>query len=102
MIRRPPRSTLFPYTTLFRSGLVGAGLGHRGGSALDREALVGFVGVRGAGEVARWDGCAPGSAAVLAAREAGRPADRGRGGHARRGAVERLRAVDVVAGATRE
>src|SRR5687767_15772697 len=22
MIRRPPRSTLFPYTTLFRSGLV--------------------------------------------------------------------------------
>src|SRR3712207_8634728 len=28
MIRRPPRSTLFPYTTLFRSGLV-AGLDHR-------------------------------------------------------------------------
>src|SRR3712207_8334639 len=25
MIRRPPRSTLFPYTTLFRSGLRGAG-----------------------------------------------------------------------------
>src|SRR5256885_7450812 len=25
MIRRPPRSTLFPYTTLFRSGHVGAG-----------------------------------------------------------------------------
>src|SRR5256885_9605092 len=24
MIRRPPRSTLFPYTTLFRSGLRGA------------------------------------------------------------------------------
>src|SRR3712207_8360283 len=23
MIRRPPRSTLFPYTTLFRAGLVG-------------------------------------------------------------------------------
>src|SRR3712207_8695202 len=23
MIRRPPRSTLFPYTTLFRSGYVG-------------------------------------------------------------------------------
>src|SRR5690349_22950265 len=23
MLRRPPRSTLFPYTTLFRSGLVG-------------------------------------------------------------------------------
>src|SRR2546427_6205749 len=26
MIRRPPRSTLFPYTTLFRSGLNLAGL----------------------------------------------------------------------------
>src|SRR5687767_15187280 len=24
MLRRPPRSTLFPYTTLFRSGLVDA------------------------------------------------------------------------------
>src|SRR3712207_8734862 len=24
MIRRPPRSTLFPYTTLFRSGLIAA------------------------------------------------------------------------------
>src|SRR5687767_15666420 len=24
MIRRPPRSTLFPYTTLFRSGALGA------------------------------------------------------------------------------
>src|SRR5256885_8219813 len=26
MIRRPPRSTLFPYTTLFRSGRAGAPL----------------------------------------------------------------------------
>src|SRR5258708_25386205 len=26
MIRRPPRSTLFPYTTLFRSDLVALGL----------------------------------------------------------------------------
>src|SRR3712207_7263526 len=40
MIRRPPRSTLFPYTTLFRSGLrmlekyavqVGGGHNHRHG-----------------------------------------------------------------------
>src|SRR2546430_8225569 len=32
MIRRPPRSTLFPYTTLFRSvvGLLRAGAGHDG------------------------------------------------------------------------
>src|SRR5438067_4886709 len=29
MMRRPPRSTLFPYTTLFRSGCrVGSGDGH--------------------------------------------------------------------------
>src|SRR2546421_7866539 len=27
MIRRPPRSTLFPYTTLFRSGSAGEGVG---------------------------------------------------------------------------
>src|SRR2546430_12079179 len=31
MIRRPPRSTLFPYTTLFRSGIDGAALTVAGG-----------------------------------------------------------------------
>src|SRR2546426_6109027 len=40
MIRRPPRSTLFPYTTLFRSRrLVGIGGGaddNRGGRAVGR------------------------------------------------------------------
>src|SRR5256885_14404158 len=34
MIRRPPRSTLFPYTTLFRSAVAGAGV-----SALVRYAV---------------------------------------------------------------
>ena len=29
MIRRPPRSTLFPYTTLFRSGIGGCELAER-------------------------------------------------------------------------
>src|SRR2546430_13297588 len=33
MIRRPPRSTLFPYTTLFRSGHADLGNAERGGSA---------------------------------------------------------------------
>src|SRR3712207_3040892 len=33
MIRRPPRSTLFPYTTLFRSGLKGGLADLRGGQA---------------------------------------------------------------------
>src|SRR5256885_9526534 len=44
MIRRPPRSTLFPYTTLFRSGDQGSGVGDPdradrlggGGGRLDR------------------------------------------------------------------
>src|SRR3712207_7004628 len=31
MIRRPPRSTLFPYTTLFRSAAFRSGGGGRGG-----------------------------------------------------------------------
>src|SRR2546422_5614190 len=31
MIRRPPRSTLFPYTTLFRSDLLRVGLGRQEG-----------------------------------------------------------------------
>src|SRR3712207_7772769 len=34
MIRRPPRSTLFPYTTLFRSGAGGAGDPARGRAQL--------------------------------------------------------------------
>src|SRR2546425_6696344 len=52
MIRRPPRSTLFPYTTLFRSGL---GLGP-GTTALGRRARWGLS-VAGA-----LDGEGPGSA----------------------------------------
>src|SRR2546422_1737718 len=39
MIRRPPRSTLFPYTTLFRSRLIFALVCHR--SLLFRTAPVG-------------------------------------------------------------
>src|SRR3712207_8273819 len=42
MIRRPPRSTLFPYTTLFRSGVpavrVVPGQRHRPGPLLDEPA----------------------------------------------------------------
>src|SRR2546430_9531841 len=50
MIRRPPRSTLFPYTTLFRSAQVDVeGVGHpvAAGAALDVP-----LGVQGAEDVA--------------------------------------------------
>src|SRR5256886_9148076 len=40
MIRRPPRSTLFPYTTLFRSGACVVG-DFRSGRKLGRSALAG-------------------------------------------------------------
>src|SRR2546429_6382137 len=51
MIRRPPRSTLFPYTTLFRSvddlgelELLGHRIKGSGSSKLEREALGGHRG----------------------------------------------------------
>src|SRR2546427_8418715 len=40
MIRRPPRSTLFPYTTLFRSGR-GGGVARRAAPVEDDRHLVG-------------------------------------------------------------
>src|SRR5258708_24349181 len=42
MIRRPPRSTLFPYTTLFRS-LAGLRMFPRGGSAIDAGVAAGIA-----------------------------------------------------------
>src|SRR3712207_7102206 len=39
MIRRPPRSTLFPYTTLFRSAAAQAGPRAQQGERDEREAL---------------------------------------------------------------
>src|SRR5258707_1528676 len=40
MIRRPPRSTLFPYTTLFRSGI-----GQDGVSSLRRAGVIDLDGI---------------------------------------------------------
>src|SRR3989442_11993084 len=48
MIRRPPRSTLFPYTTLFRSQVATLG---RGGSDLTATLLGRALGAR---DVALW------------------------------------------------
>src|SRR3989442_4473635 len=41
MIRRPPRSTLFPYTTLFRSWNAVLDADHPGASCVHRSALTG-------------------------------------------------------------
>src|SRR3712207_8118110 len=46
MIRRPPRSTLFPYTTLFRSRGTGAVLGRRGALRSDGALLLRVLDVR--------------------------------------------------------
>src|SRR3712207_7764170 len=43
MIRRPPRSTLFPYTTLFRSA---HGLGHQVEQLAPAEGVLGVAGQR--------------------------------------------------------
>src|SRR3712207_8578410 len=42
MIRRPPRSTLFPYTTLFRSGSLAQRPGHGGHAWVFLQYLLGF------------------------------------------------------------
>src|SRR3989442_7175669 len=50
MIRRPPRSTLFPYTTLFRSPRIEQRLQHgveRGAGAHGHEDVIGGVGQAG-------------------------------------------------------
>src|SRR3712207_8222189 len=62
MIRRPPRSTLFPYTTLFRSGHVLGNRQIRSGEAEPLEPRPAAAGRR----------AAPGGRAALA----GPPADR--------------------------
>src|SRR5687767_15481504 len=51
MIRRPPRSTLFPYTTLFRSGLRLAG----GRQEEGEEGGQGEAGRAAHGWLRRWD-----------------------------------------------
>src|SRR2546430_4232512 len=40
MIRRPPRSTLFPYTTLFRSAHHGGGFNARNSAQLGEDGVV--------------------------------------------------------------
>src|SRR3712207_7773035 len=60
MIRRPPRSTLFPYTTLFRSGL------HAAGAGLSAGAMGAALGATGSLAGASWDDTAAAVVAALA------------------------------------
>src|SRR3712207_8129044 len=60
MIRRPPRSTLFPYTTLFRSrALAGRLLPAGRGGAAARRALPAVLPVRGACHAGAGSPCGP-------------------------------------------
>src|SRR6266498_5132410 len=55
MIRRPPRSTLFPYTTLFRSRVAGGDLTHPWVGALSWGAItVGMVFFTGVALINGW------------------------------------------------
>src|SRR5687768_18301671 len=49
MIRRPPRSTLFPYTTLFRSGLAGGAVDAAGAREVSGAATAARVAATAAG-----------------------------------------------------
>src|SRR2546428_12876729 len=53
MIRRPPRSTLFPYTTLFRSRLFQGGVGLGGRVSGERAVHARLVGLEAGGALAR-------------------------------------------------
>src|SRR3712207_7225299 len=70
MIRRPPRSTLFPYTTLFRSrnDRVAGGRRHRAGAV----AVGDRAGVTGRRAVAQLTGGRAARAALAVALAAGR------------------------------
>src|SRR5688572_31790184 len=47
MIRRPPRSTLFPYTTLFRSPFTDVRVRRAISHAIDRQGIIDAVWMRG-------------------------------------------------------
>src|SRR5256885_11822451 len=71
MIRRPPRSTLFPYTTLFRSGMKAHELARELG--ISQKELVNFLQQR---RLTRNTAAPLAPGAIEAARSAFRPADR--------------------------
>src|SRR3989454_8648797 len=103
MIRRPPRSTLFPYTTLFRSHVQqgSAGLPRRGAEAAAATRL-GRPGVRPAGDRAlahREAGEAEGAAVPPTARGAALQRAAGPGRSAGAGAARAHPAASQLGGA---
>src|SRR5260370_40744694 len=74
MIRRPPRSTLFPYTALFRSQREGAVVVAARGAGLDREVRLAQVHVGNAQHAAghQGDGGDARRSIVLIGRASGR------------------------------
>src|SRR5207244_9864482 len=81
VLRPPPRSTLFPYTTLFRSPVPRAGRGVLRGRGLARDRVVARCGHDGGRQL---DRAGPASreahARLLLGRPRGIPARRGGGG----------------------
>src|SRR3712207_7573969 len=69
MIRRPPRSTLFPYTTLFRSGRRPAGVAGDRGGALVHQPREGPHDAGDASDAAERDAARPQALAVDGVRE---------------------------------
>src|SRR3712207_8838487 len=68
MIRRPPRSTLFPYTTLFRSPALGGGPAQLPAAAGDEGDVRGRLGARRVLQRAPHAGANRGSAQARARR----------------------------------
>src|SRR2546430_7315003 len=79
MIRRPPRSTLFPYTTLFRSARLAAELRARGcrGDVLIMQSHGGVAPVRESARLAAGAVLSGPAGGVASRRYAGRPPPEG-------------------------
>src|SRR3712207_9317750 len=85
MIRRPPRSTLFPYTTLFRSrGVSSPGLASRVGSFRAGVIALGQPEQRGGDEGAEDDAARAHEEGCVVAGVEGGDGGQGAGGDARR------------------
>src|SRR2546427_5608801 len=109
MIRRPPRSTLFPYTTLFRSvrrqGLedIGRAAARDAGAALGHVALAGGAAADGAARLEDVDADErAGSGAMVGGVVVASPALRGARAVCRRGLQDIGRAGARAAGASLE